>query len=166
MWTSQKVILIYFLTKKLRYSILFTHVTVVFCSHSWRNFQSIDIKEIFCWWFFLLLSTWFVYVFFSLSPSVNSIYVKWRRGKKYHCSLSIESAYCCRWRTHANFYFCVMRNERHKSGFWREKKLFRKRNFSSGWELLEFNIAGFPALSPCAPKLIFSFLKKCKNMRN
>jgi hypothetical protein len=28
-----------------------------------------------------------------------------------------------------------MRKERHKSGLEKKKKLFRKRNFSSGWEL-------------------------------
>jgi hypothetical protein len=30
------------------------------------------------------------------------------------------------------FQFCVMRKERHKSGLEKKKKLFRKRNFSSG----------------------------------
>lgn len=132
-------------------------IQYVTASHSWRNFQSIGIKEIFLLMIFSSSSTWLVYVFFS--PSVNSIYVKWRwwewEREKYHCSQSYWVSIVA---DGGFMQISILRNEKRKDTSLKNV-LFRKRNFSSGWVRWAQSI--FPALSQCFFKRVW--LRKRKN---
>lgn len=89
-----------------------------------------------------------MFFFFSLSFSVCKFILCQMAMESWKniIAVSLLSDYCCWWRIHANFNFCVMRKERHKSGLEKKKKLFRKRNFSSGWVRWAQSISHFSGI--------------------